>query len=71
MLVTVTPVSRHWFCQSGESTLRAQNNGDVQAETRLRPVNSMQLDSEKKILLDVPEALFEVVLGLYWCQQLP
>ena len=40
---TVPPVSCHWSCQSGESSLRAQISGDVQAGIRLRPVNSIYL----------------------------
>ena len=44
---TVPPVSCHWSCQSGESNLRAQISGDLQAGIRLRPVNSMHLDRKK------------------------
>ena len=47
MQYTVPPESRHWSCLSGESTLRARISGDVQAETRLGPVNSMHLERKK------------------------
>ena len=42
----------------------AQISGDLQAETRVRPVNSMQL-GRKKTLLDNPDTFFEVVVDLY------
>ena len=47
MCITVTPVSRHWSCQSGESNLSARISGDVQRGIRLRPDNGMHLASKK------------------------
>ena len=46
-LFLLTPVSRLWSCQSGESNLRARINGDVQAGIRLRPVNSLHQARKK------------------------
>ena len=48
--LTVPPESHHWGCLSGESILRAWISGDVQAETRLTPVNSVHLSRKKGTL---------------------
>ena len=47
MVITVPPVSQNWSYQSGESNLRAQFCGDVQAGVRLRPVSSVHLARKK------------------------
>ena len=47
IFVTVPPVSSYWFSWSAESTLWAQISGDLQADTSLRPVDSMCLARNK------------------------